>query len=141
MDDSLGLAGSAVRGGAQHAGRTAALLVVLLAAVHVAHLAGTHEPATWVRLLVGAACLVAVPVSVGLWRGRGLECRTCAALLALGSATTQLLAVTVGPPGRTPNGWTPVAAVVLALALGILLLVCQETLVRLRTRRAVRPYA
>lgn len=126
---------------AQVPGRTAALLLVGLAVVHLVHLTAEGDVPPWLWTLAGSALVVSVPVAVALWRCQGLECRVGAVLLALGSAVTQLLAVTLGRPGEDPAGWTAGAAMVLGLAVGVLLLVGQETLLRVRGERAEDPYA
>ena len=128
-------------GSPQVPGRTAALLLVTLAVVHVLNLGAKGDVPLWLWILAGATLLVSVPVALTLWRSRGLECRVYAALLAFGSGLTHLLAVTVGPPGQAPSGWTAEGAVVLGLATAVLALLARETLLRVHAERAVDLYA
>ena len=121
--------------------RVAAVLTVALAAtvgaVHPSRAALT----SWVGVLVGAVVVVGTLGGAKLWRDNCFESRLVVVVLAIGTATCQTLASTVGAPGGHAAHWRATALLVVALSVAIPLLVLGDTRLRARVRKGQPPYA
>ena len=98
---------------------------------------GSGQP--WGAVLVVAACVLVLPISVGLWTGRMSECRFFAVTVALVVGCGQVVAATVGGPGGAPLGWSTGRVVVVVLAGAAVAMVLRHT--RLRARAAREAHA